>query len=631
MQSNSKMMIDPAYQRQLDFAADQYAKDMRVYIESEEPYISSTPQGYPIAFNSDFRKRFSVEPHGILVPGDVDTIHACPDTIDRRSRYDSSQRTNNSIVDSLLDGEEPNYCFDEVKFQTPKEDMANKPTIAYERQLAKRLTANGARIILVNPAPQTLWSMEEYDYRIEVNPEWREEYVKILESTNHDKRATFEPFPIGQKVVRYYGTNGVPDKVVGQWAAYWPNPFLEDSPFPDYAYYFRDDEIEMRYMKKNRHVQVTMPLLPKAVRYTPRTVDEAFKMDGAQFYFLESNVAFNEPFFNIANEYADFGVDFVQGPIPNMVAGVAESAAYVFDVEGGGTYLSRRERIAHVAAERGKAPVPIARVGDHPIGFKTEKLMPQELYSHARAVATFPFRFGRVQEAAHTQYVTALSAEPSGRISPIPGLYWKTVWYDKNTREVNSAPGKIFFCRGERELNQYRMYALKFFFGDDREANSRTSSDGRKDQDLSSKVNDILGAVPEIPFIGADSQWDKMLQFKAAFGFSTWSRVSLYYALLQTQGVVLPSKRGFTTVMSMSSPDKVLSYEYPPLDDRYVIPLSSIQNEEWRKWVSGYAVASYKAPLTVPPDRGEEVMRVLRAFGFTPSNDEDHLVSYFWR
>jgi hypothetical protein len=258
-------------------------------------------------------------------------------------------------------------------------------------------------------------------------------------------------------------------------------------------------------------------------------------------------------------------------------------------------------------------------------------LLPQELYRRGESVSTFHFRPGKVKEDEHTINVIAVSTDPTGRESPLPGLYWRTIWYNRNTKELNMPKGKLFICRGREQLVRYQVYVMRMFFGKQWEVTKVAKADERKAQHMVDTVNTILEKLPEVEFDGTEASFAKLAQFRAVMGMTTWSRVALYHTLQRSANVILPNKNGFLEIMSKTNLDAVQGVTYPPLDYRSILPIASMKDPEWRRWVSNFRASSYRAPATFPLADKFRVLRLLYALGFTPSHDEDDRTIYLWR
>jgi len=324
----------------------------------------SVGDGIQVVYGAEEIKSYGINRLGRLrLEEKKQVFYAGPKLVKTDPQYISSIISLQRAVDEFVEGKDPNWDlmqpYPELKEAKTRDYYAINP---YEKALLAEFRARNMRITVVNPSKGTLWRAMEVGLRCWVLLEG--EGMKSLEEIE-DLLMRKEFLRSGIKIaeyvegVPYLGTNGKTRE--GPFISLLANPFAVPFVFKYYAFKEVDKNIEISYERKERIVRTKLEFEPDYDLYSPTMVDNYFKVQGMMFWLLSRD--FDMP------AIASGGVVAASIPreIPPYEQGVSIADGVLYDIQGSGTFLSRRHKVREEARMRGLDVVQLGAPHEFPV------------------------------------------------------------------------------------------------------------------------------------------------------------------------------------------------------------------------------------------------------------------------
>jgi len=324
--------------------------------------------GIPVEFTPEFCKEYEVGKLGRFTFAEgVRKYHAAPRSVNRQASWTVKVDDYIAEVEAMRSGGK--YDFSRAAAVPEYKEVYTESGVAhaYEPAVLQHVFNLSKDVTLINPSIGCMWRVPADKRTINITFTGDQE-VAIAEITAIAKKRSLRISFNEPRGLCYLGTNGarsVPrDK---EWIALLPNPFVTEFPYEEYSIHDTEEGIWMTYMRKMRRVRTLLPVNPEFNVYNPLTVDASFchsKSSHHIGYFLFSSIPLDIR-----------SVDMVSDPIfffdtvVEMVDGVARKDGVVYDVAGGGTFLSRRNVVVKYAEEHGLNVAPLSDSGRFGVGY----------------------------------------------------------------------------------------------------------------------------------------------------------------------------------------------------------------------------------------------------------------------
>jgi len=317
-----------------------------------------------VVYGTEEVKNYGINTMGRLRLEDEKQIfYAGPQVVKCEPQYNSSIISLQQAADDYVDGGDPKWDlmqpYPDLREAKTRDFYAVNP---YEKAVLAEFKARKMRITLVNPANGTIWRAMEVGLRCGILLEG--EGMKCLEEIEdlllrkEFARSGIRMFDYVEGVP-YLGTNG--KTRAGPFVSLLASPFAVPFVFKYYAFKEVDRDIEISYERKGRIVKTKLELQPDYDLYSPTMVDKYFKVQGAMFWLLSRD--FDMP------AIAAGGVVAASLPreVPAYIDGVSIEDGVLYDIQGSGTFLSRRHKVKIEAEKRGLSVVELGAPQEFPV------------------------------------------------------------------------------------------------------------------------------------------------------------------------------------------------------------------------------------------------------------------------
>jgi len=445
-------------------SADSLARRLNeIYPMTRAPDISVS-NAYPVLLTEEVQETYKVGPFARKVVTSSGTeVHAGPRDVDTTPQYKSEVETYISRVEELVAGGRPSWSFSEVPESKLIKEKEPDGIVRYERGVIEQIISRQGIAYLINPSIATVWAAERLNYKIVAPKDYRYMYKDVLAKQNRAESVSFSDTAQGWV---YLGANGPKGCTqYAKWMCLWINPY-NCKKEGNFEMSIKDLNVTMRYQRKNREVSVVMPAYPEGVRYSSTTTDILLKQ-GMSSYLLESS----HPLTEIRSDSVGYG-DLWLPPFPAVQAGkqYIEDAELVWDVPGGGTYMSRRREVEAYALTVKKQPAPLLQKGSVNICYDTEQLRYCQLRKVDQGFATFPIAVisPKPIKTRTTVRVLLVSQDTRGLpIDDLPGLYHTFTDWDPETQTLHYTSAFDFVAlRDWGQVGRYQLAIVQFLLRD---------------------------------------------------------------------------------------------------------------------------------------------------------------------
>jgi hypothetical protein len=314
--------------------------------------------GAAVVYDEDFAEKNQISQFGKMTfvssagksasfQGGEFQYHATPRKFLEETKYEMPEKNFISFADAYADGKECRMPDD--AFKLPDQPKLKKKGVPYrwhdkaERRLLEHLAKQGRTVCAVNPSYSTLWHMLEYGgglvyVREEREKQWKLELVNFC--VDHPLLRFVHYLPTA--VVCYMGANNptfFPDR---EYVYLCPNPYSVSLPFEVYSIKEHAGGVSFSYFTKVERNSFLSDSSGEYI-YNPAVLTDVTKGDP---YFVCSN-------FDLKIEECEMKTmvhtPFFLGDMPDYTEEngrtVSRRGNLIYDIQGAGTYLSRRSRL----------------------------------------------------------------------------------------------------------------------------------------------------------------------------------------------------------------------------------------------------------------------------------------------
>jgi len=360
----------------------QEAETLVSRLQEEDPSVGDAVL---VEYDEKFAKQHSIGRFGRMTMKTGEPLfHAAPAQVVRDFGYQVEEHDFFDYVKRWRRGDEAvlpmRKAVEGPKFPEKVEDY-RKLSPQYERSLFFHL-GQSHEITLVNPSFSTMVSLKTtvggyVTLTATMDHDWVVDVVDFVAKSGGKLKLLESKQVYG---IAYLGSNvpvWFPDT---PWVRFIISPFLRASQFfPSYMVEFREDCVVSSYQKKRGYTATSILSRDESsYLYNPETVDAWLgQKGGMEFFFLSSNLEFeleekNDSRVRHSPWMINIPKDTYWLEMDNLLFKV--KGLEVFDVQGRGTYLSRRQRLSP------NTPfywTPIVKTGTHWVTYST--IRPQKI------------------------------------------------------------------------------------------------------------------------------------------------------------------------------------------------------------------------------------------------------------
>jgi len=449
---NAKMKYDS----RLRTSADRLHARVYEKYDMETRMEKSLRRGVPVTFSEELQEKYGVYPYGRReMFGTYSVLHACPEGIDRTAKWVPQSNTYVAQMERVKKGLEVNWSWQPIPLSLPVKERDHSRQFYYERELFERINAYQGIVYLYQPSNLSVWAAEKLNFKILCDEAWQDMYAETLakmQITSH----VFCKSP-GDYLV-YLGPHGKTEKTdFFRWCALTPNPYARAEEGKPCHVEEQEDRMIFSYQRRGRTVEGSIIYEPQWERHNPSAVD-AYLHQSVQAYFLELNVMFMIP----SQDMTSSPVLWLKYPPEGL-----ENEKMVWDIDGQGTYLSRRYKAAEYAKSVGKELCPLSRiVGTAAISLTTNKVMSSYTYTYLRNVSQVPLaELGPVAKGV-SLLVIHQHTDRGKPLMMLPGLFFSEAMWHERKHRLNWDGGRFFVVRNMRAAHNLQMDIFRFFYCD---------------------------------------------------------------------------------------------------------------------------------------------------------------------
>jgi hypothetical protein len=297
--------------------------------------------------------------------GGVRKSYAAPAEIKRTNPYKYEDRNMMAFAEAYARGEvahPPSFMLEECPVPVLKKEPKKYTSCGtVEKNMFRLLNEAGLSCTAVNPACSTMGVLKKYTGKIYLTSHGRKEWLPSVRDFISKAGGNIE---LVRKIegVAYLGSHSPTEYPPGNWYYLLPNPYVGN----DYDSWEVEEKltgVTMRYSTKGGMRVGSLPNDMAFYVYNPATLRLA---SGCDKYLMVSNFPF--PFNNEIETTSVLHTPWFLDDMPLVALEVVGETSWtwrckgrvVYDVEGPGTYLSRRSRIV---LPKGYAWAPLVEVG----------------------------------------------------------------------------------------------------------------------------------------------------------------------------------------------------------------------------------------------------------------------------
>jgi hypothetical protein len=442
-----------SYAARLQRSADRLQAKIYEKYNMEDTLVSSLRNSVPVVLTEETREKYGVYPYARReINGTKSIIHASPEGVDRTAKWIPQSGSFIDQMERTKKGLGVTWDWKPIPLSEPAKERDKGRQFYYEEALLKKIYQQQGVVYLHNPSNVTVWAAEKLNFKIVCDDQWRDMYEDSL-SKMQVRNNVFSRHP-GDYVI-YMGPHGKGDWRFPAWCALTPNVYAKAEDGKPHLFYEHDDRMGFSYERRGRQVNGDIVYEPKWTRHNPASVDSLLGQT-QQSFFLELNFELPVP----SCEQTTSPILWLDTPPRGL-----EDDKTVWDVEGPGTYLSRRWRAKEYADSVGKELCGLSRVqGTCPVSLTTNKLVTGILHNYFGNLTQVPI--SGVGEVPNGQIVKVIheQADRGHPLMVVPGLFFSDVKWDPTTRTIDWIGTSFFVVRDLRSAHNLQIDLMRFFF-----------------------------------------------------------------------------------------------------------------------------------------------------------------------
>jgi hypothetical protein len=326
----------------------------------------SVGDGLQVAFEEELILKHEIGPFGRMSRDrGINTYHAGPALVDTSLKYDMPYVGHMDEFERWSQNESVEWKFPD-EYVMPKAVRPEYKTVIHkvERDLMEVANSLTGSFHLYHPSEGTLWRTEHMEVAITVSNDRKSEVNEILGKMN--KYVTF--YDDARSQLSYLGSNGVWDVgLPAKWFALVPSPFQVAFPYNPHSLAKHNAGIGIDYSRNGFNQSFFLPNQPSYYLIPPAAIALKFSCV-TDAYFLATNYEPLAAMFTVIAVNNSPLIGFLPR-LPAYVNGISQDDDYVYDIEGSGTYASRRHAIQHNPACANKELCPLSMDGDIEVNF----------------------------------------------------------------------------------------------------------------------------------------------------------------------------------------------------------------------------------------------------------------------
>jgi len=337
------------------------AEEMFDNIEDVEPSVGDS---FFVHYDRKWANKHSVGQFGrMTLENGKPLFHAAPQVIEREKRYDMPEHDFIEFEKAWVKGAQAQFPMDRAISGPSPPVLVKTPNVPflvqdYEKRLFEQILAM-TNLVLINPSFKSMSNAISVCKRlgrscldVAITATFEYDWAVDVRNFVQNSQGFLRLVPCGGvSGIAYLGTNTPLWFPPTPWVRLIHSPFIDPTGiFEQYSVQFREDSFISRYQKKSNY-EVTSVLSRDTGNfvYNPESLDEQLNIKGnPMLFFLESTlplgfkakdrrVVWHAPWFLTIPEKAHWSFE---GGLELRLLGKE-----VYDVQGEGTYLSRRMRI----------------------------------------------------------------------------------------------------------------------------------------------------------------------------------------------------------------------------------------------------------------------------------------------
>lgn len=434
--------------------ADRVQRQLEEVFCPEKALEVKVADSITVMYPKEEQERYAISPYGRKeCKDDTVTYVAAPRYVATPLTYQSVDT--NMIEESLRYAREGFSRF----HQAPVKEMElveSKPHVGeYERALFDILPSP---IVLVNPGGTTIWNSRNHNVRIKCEEGDRERIRRHYEKMDR-------PVPWAtdsdEFLIHYYGFHGDTQPRARRWIRFIPSPTAEHH-YKGWVVKWDEDGCTLSYSSRTlHHYRIDNETTDN--RYNPRTADHILGCRQER-YLVECNWNLTD----WKDEKIYYGTLNLEGtlPAPNS-RGEYYDSEYVWDVPGGGTYMSRRPAIRQLALKLGKRAKPFSAFGKYPINMFTSVLRESVMHYGCGGISVLPIHRRDYLGPDKPVGIIVTKNIIHSPLALCPGLFFTHVRFDPHRCAIDTKEKVFAFCRTLKEVESRLPMIVKHLTEED--------------------------------------------------------------------------------------------------------------------------------------------------------------------